>query len=226
MWKSRYMTLVFICAISMSLAGSLLSMSRPVTRQPESDTKENPNVMSDVLGDWFPEDLEEDEKAEWDKGQPPGWSRGKKTGWGGRNMPPGLAKKQVGVRATEEHPPDWGTWRKEQQESWQEKLEKIRERIRRNTGRNDRETMLYSAEAAARKGVPLQHLEGVTNTFLNRKLSADEYEKTTRAVASGVGKNIDFRHLGDIVNTNVERGVRGNQLAIEIYKEIAARSNK
>jgi hypothetical protein len=218
MRMTKYSVLILACVFSVFLSNSLLSMSRPVTMQPESDTKEN---MS-ILGGWFPEDLEEDEKAEWNKGQPPGWSRGKKTGWRGGDMPPGLAKKQ-GVGVTEyEYPQDWGKWKTEQKETWKERLENIRERIRKNTGRNDTETMLYSAEAAARRGVPLEQLESVTERFMQRKLTAEEYEKTTRAMAYGVGRNVDFRRLGNSVNSNIDRGVRGNNLAINVYKEIAA----
>lgn len=220
MRMTKYSMLVFAGIVSVFLAGSVSAMSRRTTQQ----KTDNDNVS--ILGGWFPEDLDEDERAEWTNGQPPGWSRGEKTGWRGGNMPPGLARKQGGRVTEYEYPQDWGKWKREDQETWKGRLEQIRERIRRNTNKADTETMLYSAEAAARRGVPLEQLESVTERFIKRKLTAEEYEKTTRAMAYGVGRNIDFRHLGNFVNSNVEQGVRGNELAIKIYKEITSRSKK
>lgn len=216
----KQMRMCFLCLVLIFLADSALPMSRPVTR---TEDQESIGTLENI---WLPPDLGEEEKAEWKNGVPPGWSRGKKTGWRGRKMPPGQVKKQGRYGDDRTVPQEWDKWGKEQQETWKERLEKIRERIRKTKNEEDAETMLYSAEEAAKTGVPLQELESVTERFMKRNLTAEEYEKTTRAMAYGVGKKVDFRQLGNFVNSNIEQDVRGNELAINIYKEIAARSGK
>ncbi len=86
--------------------------------------------------------------------------------------------------------------------------------------------MLFSAEEAAGAGVPLDQLESLTDKFIRKGLTAEEYEKTTRGMSYGASKNIDFKRLGTFVNANIDRGARGDELAIKIYKEIAVRSGK
>jgi len=145
-------------------------------------------------------------------------------------MPPGLAKKQdkKEIKEKEEYPPGWEKWKKEQQEKWKEKVEEIKEKIRKNKGRDtkDSEIMTYSAEEAAKAGVPPEQLEEITEKFLQKKLTTEEYEKVTRAMAYGVRKNVDFGQLGKFINSNIDQGIRGNELAIRIYKEIVERSEK
>ncbi|MBN1445434.1 MAG: hypothetical protein JW957_04950 [Candidatus Omnitrophica bacterium] len=212
---------IVVFAVIVSFAGSALSMSRPVKRTGEEGTL---GTLEDI---WLPPDLGDDEKAEWKNGEPPGWSKGEKTGWGGGSLPPGLAKKQgTAEKGIIVEFPDWNTWGKEQREKWQENLERIRDRIRKNRGGGEAEDMLNSAESAAKKGVSLQALESVTDKSIKKNLSGEEYAKATKAMAYGVGKNVDFASIGEFVNSNIDQGVRGNELAIKIYKEIAARSKK
>jgi len=217
--KFRYFVMLAVFAF---LAGSAPPMSKPSTSQKTEGEAEKVGTLEDI---WLPPDIGADEKAEWKNGQPPGWSRGKKKGWHGGKMPPGLAKKE-GISETEENPPDWNTWKKEQRTRWEEELNKIKERVRKNADKTSVETMIYSAEAAARKGVPVQQLGTVTDRSIKKKLSGTEYEKVTRAMAYGVGKNVDYTKLGEFVNSSIDQGLRGNELAISIYKEIAARSGK
>ncbi|HOL21451.1 MAG TPA: hypothetical protein PLQ41_01165 [bacterium] len=222
----KYVKTIVVAGMLLFLAGSSSAMSRRVSQQKTNEEgKESVGVLEEIL---MPSDLTEEEKADWKKGIPPGWSKGKKTGWRGGNMPPGLAKKQgqgkkVGKAETPSTDED-----KEKPEGWKERMEKIRERIRKHKGEKsaEAETMIYSAEAAAESGVPPETLEEVTEKFLQKKLTAEEYEKTTRAMAYGVEKNINFEQLGTFINSNIEQGVRGNELAIKVYKEIASRSKK
>jgi hypothetical protein len=212
---------IVVFAVIVSFAVSAFSMSRPVKKTGEESTI---GTLEDI---WLPPDLGDDEKAEWKNGVPPGWSQGKKTGWGGKNLPPGQVKKQ-GMTEQEiiVEFPDWNTWGKEQRGKWQENLEKIRDRIRKNKGGEEAEDMLNSAESAAKKGVSLQALDSVTDKSIKKKLTGEEYSKATRAMAYGAGKNVDFTSIGEFVNSNIDKGVRGNELAINIYKEISARSKK
>jgi hypothetical protein len=218
----KYVCVVLFGLSFILLASSVHSMSRPVASTGDEEEKSS-TILQDIL---MPDDLNEEEKANWKNGEPPGWSRGRKTGWGGGDMPPGLARKHGRQQEEGIFPADWDKREKKEQEIWKEKLEKIRERIHKYTGKEDEETMLFSTEEAAKKGVPLQELENVANKVLQRKLTSEEYDKTTRAMAYGVDKKIDSTQLGSFVNSQIEKGVRGNELAINIYKEIAARSQK
>ncbi len=212
---------IVVFAVIVSFANSAFSMSRPVKKTGEEGTI---GTLEDI---WLPPDLGKEEKAEWKNGVPPGWSHGKKTGWGGKSMPPGQAKKQgTAEKEIIIEFPDWNTWGKEQREKWQGDIERIKERIRKNKSGADAEEMLNSAESAAKKGVPLKTLESVTDKSIKKKLTGEEFSKTTKAMAYGVGKNVEFTSIGEFVNSNIEKGVRGNELAINIYKEIAARKKK
>ncbi|MFH2068605.1 MAG: hypothetical protein ABII89_03985 [Candidatus Omnitrophota bacterium] len=195
---------------------SIVGMASRQTDQQKAEEQQQEIEKWQKEGWWIPPDLSEAEKKEWNNGRPPGWSEGEKKGWRGGNMPPGLAKKQ--------NPPQWGTWTKDQQNKWGDSLNRIQDLIRNKADKTAGETMVYSVESAARRGVPTQPLETVTNQFLRRNLSATEYEQVTRAMAYGVGKNTDFPGLANFVNNRIKQGARGNDLAIQIYKEIANRS--
>ncbi len=211
--NSKRLTAVFVCLTFLFFTvGSVVGMS---SKQPEQQ-KAGWYEEIEKSGIWVPPDLSEAEKKEWTNGRPPGWSKGKKTGWKGGNMPPGLAKKQ--------NPPQWGIWTKEQQNKWGDSLSRIQDIIRNRADKTAWETMIYSVESAARKGVPTQPLEMVTSQSIRRKLSATDYEQMTRAMAYGVGKNTDFSGLARFVNNRIDQGARGNELAVQVYKEIANRS--
>ena len=205
--------LTFLFFTTQSIVGMA---SKQPDQQKVKGQEQEIEKKSQTESEWIPAGLSENEKQEWKNGQPPGWSRGKKTGWRGGKMPPGLAKKQ--------NPHEWSTWTKEQQNTWGNALSRIQELIRNKADKTAWETMIYSVESAARRGVPTQQLETVTNQSMKRKLSATDYEQMTRAMAYGVGKNTDFPGLAKFVNTRIDQGARGNELAVQIYKEIANRS--
>jgi len=171
-------------------------------------------------GTWLPPGLSEAEQAEWKNGRPPGWSRGEKRGWQGRDMPPGLTKKG------EEYPPGWGKWSKEKRKEWEKELRKAREKVR-NRVKNlkefsaeDANSALLSIERAARKGVPIKYALGFVEEALEKGIRGRGIETATRAMAYGVGKEIDFEQLGKFVHKKLEEGLRGDNLSVEIYKEI------
>ena len=215
--NSKRLTAVFVClGFLFFTVRFVVGMS---SKQPEQQKTGWHEDEIEKSGIWVPPDLSKAEKKEWKNGRPPGWSRGKKTGWRGGKMPPGLAKKQ-----NLQNPPQWGAWTKDQQNRWGDSLNKIEDIIRNRADKTAWESMVYSVESAARRGVPTQQLETVTNQFMRRKLNATEYEQVTRAMAYGVGKNADFPGLARFVNNRIDRGARGDDLAIQIYKEIANRS--
>lgn len=213
--NSKRLTAVLVC--SAFLFFTVRSVVGMASKQPEQQGTSWQEQEIEKSGIWIPSDLSEAEKKEWKKnGRPPGWSQGKKTGWRGGKMPPGLAKKQ--------NPPQWNAWTREQQNKWGDSLTRIQDIIRNRADKTALETMIYSVESAARMGVPTQQLETVTKQSIRRKLSATDYEQLTRAMAYGVNKNTDFPELARFVNTRINQGVRGNELAVQVYKEIASRS--
>ncbi len=76
---------------------------------------------------------------------------------------------------------------------------------------------------SARKGVPIRHAKAIVVAAVAEGLKGEGIEKATRAVAYAVGREIDFDQLGKYVNEKLDEGLRGNDLAIEIYKEVARR---
>ncbi len=219
----KYVQSGLIFMVFFFIAGSAMSMSKISSNKDEE--KKGASILEDVL---IPANLDEQQVKDWKNGVPPGWSKGEKTGWQGKNMPPGLAKKHGAKDKTKDrkHPGNWDTMKKGDQTTWTERMEKIKERISKAKKDQEAETMLFSAEEAAGAGVPLDQLDSLTDKFIKKQLSAEEYEKTTRAMAYGVDRKVDFKQLGTFVNTNIDQGVRGDELAVKIYREIASRSAK
>ena len=163
-------------------------------------------------GGWMPPGLSKEEHAEWKEGKPPGWSRGKKEGWKGSDVPPG-----------------WEKWSDEKQRGWEKKLEegkgKVNDKAKKlkDFSEEDLHSALLSLEAAARKGVPIEHARDLVEKAMERRIRGQDLETASRAMAYGVGKEVDFEPLGKFVNQKLDAGLRGDELSIEIYKEIARR---
>lgn len=174
-------------------------------------------------GDWMPPGLSKEEQAEWKNGRPPGWSHGEKEGWKGADMPPGLAKGT---------PHGWKKWNNERKQRWERELveakEKARSRVKKLKGfsKEDLGSALVSIEAAARKGVPIRHARGLVEKAMEKGIRGRGLETASRAMAYGVGKEIDFEQLGVFIHRKLNEGLRGDELSIEIYKEIADRHEK
>lgn len=174
-------------------------------------------------GGWMPPGLSKEEQAEWEDGRPPGWSRGKKEGWKGAGMPPGLAKKDGQL------PPGWKNWNDEKKKGWEKELGEAREKVRgrakklKDFSEEDLDSALVSVEAAARKGVPIRHALGLVGKAMENGIKGRGLETATRAMAYGVGKEIDFEQLGKFVHKKLDEGLRNDELSIEIYKEVARR---
>jgi hypothetical protein len=163
-------------------------------------------------GGWMPPGLSKEEHAEWKEGKPPGWSRGKKEGWKGSDVPPG-----------------WEKWSDEKQRGWEKKLEEAKSRLKgsgkklKDFSEEDLHSALLSLEAAARKGVPIEHARDLIEKAMERRIRGQDLETASRAMAYGVGKEVDFEPLGKFVNQKLDAGLRGDELSIAIYKEIARR---
>ena len=183
-------------------------------------------------GGWMPPGLSKEEQAEWEDGRPPGWSRGKKEGWKvADDMPPGLVKKggQLPRGLAKRTPPGWKNWNDEKKKGWEKELGEAREKVRgrakklKGFSEEDSDSALVSVEAAARKGVPIRHALGLVGKAMENGIKGRGLETATRAMAYGVGKEIDFEQLGKFVHKKLDEGLRNDELSIEIYKEVARR---
>lgn len=169
-------------------------------------------------GPWMPRGLTKEEQGEWKDGRPPGWSRGGKEGWKGGDMPPGLAKKV---------PPGWSKWNDRKRKQWEKELREAGKRIRRlakklsNFGEHDLNCALISVEAAAREGVPIKHAFGFVEVAMKMGMGGQGIEASTRAMAYGVGRGTDFGKLAKFMRKRLRDGRKGDELAIDIYKEIS-----
>lgn len=181
-------------------------------------------------GGWMPPGLSKKEQAEWETGRPPGWSRGKKEGWTS-DIPPGLEKKggwmPPGLSKTT--PSGWDKWSERKKKGWEKDLKGAKNEVKgkgkkvKDFSDTDLESALISVEMAARKGVPVKHARGLVVAAMLRGIKGEGIERATRAVAYGVGREVDFDQLGKYVHEKLDEGLRSDDLSIEIYKEVARR---
>lgn len=182
-------------------------------------------------GGWMPPGLSKEEQAEWKNGRPPGWSRGKKEGWKNADIPPGLAKKsgKLPPGLAKSTPPGWEKWSDEKKKGWEKELGEAKEKVRgraknlKDFSEEDLDSAIGSVEAAARKGVPIRHTLGLVEKAMDKGIKGRGLETATKALAYGVGKEVDFDQLGKFVHEKLEQGLRDDELSIEIYKETARR---
>lgn len=200
MRRSRTYKSVLVSVLLVSVAALIPIGVASAKRPPGWDKGEKKGWTSDVppgiekKGGWMPPGLSKKEKAEWQDGHPPGWGRGRKLGW------------------SSDVPPGWDKWTKEKRKGWQKNLKEAK---------SDLESGLISVEMAARKGVPIKHAKAIVVAAMANGVKGEGIEKATRAVAYGVGREVDFDQLGKYVNEKLGEGLKGDNLAIEIYKEVA-----
>jgi hypothetical protein len=158
---------------------------------------------------WSPPALSQGEREEWKDGRPPGWSRGVKRGWGGKDCPPGLAKKG---QCPEVRP------------AVADPLRDGLERLRR-WGRDERrlpsatlDAVLVSFEGAVRHGVPAPMAERLVMTAAQRGVSPQGIEAITRAVAYGAGHGASLKDLETFADQGLNRGVTADAIALGIYR--------
>ena len=87
----------------------------------------------------------------------------------------------------------------------------------------DVDSAVGSIEASVRKGVPVRHALRLVEKAMQKGIKGRGIETATRAMAYGVGREIDFDQLGKFVHKKLDEGLRGDELSIEIYKEVARR---
>lgn len=178
-----------------------------------------------------PKALKDEEMREWEDGIPPGWTRGKKTGWGEGGAPPGKMKKEGGRLPIIKrlYPPGSEEWDPEKKKAWDRRLEDAKERIRKRTRTRDEmaeedvESAVRSIEETSREGVPIERAEATVDKAIDRGMTGREIEQVTRAVAYGADKDIDYDELNAFVDTKMEEGQEGDELAVSIYEEIDRR---
>ncbi len=163
--------------------------------------------------------------------RPPGWDRGEKKGWTS-DIPPGLAKKgklPPGLAKKRKLPPGWSNWKRQKRARWEKDLKHATSAVRRRAGRERGleedmlESALLSLDRAARAGVPVNDARDIILNAVEEGLDGEDIERASRAAAYGVGKGMDFDELGSYVNEMLDGGLRGNELAIEIYREVVRR---
>ncbi len=177
-------------------------------------------------------------KAKERGNKPPGWEKGEKKGWKS-DVPPGIEKKggwmPPGLSKEEQTdwkdgiPPGWEKWTNQKKKGWKKELGKAKENVHKrakklkNFSKEDLDKALLSVEAAARKGIPIKYAQGLVEKAMEKDIKGKGFETASRAMAYGVGKEIDFDQLGKFVHKKLDKGLRDDKLSIEIYKEITKR---
>jgi len=204
----------FSLVIAIAVAAVLLLVTGTCTAAPGKDKGKGPEMghQEQAKGTWVPPGLSKDEQDQWKDGTPPGWSRGEKEGWHGAHTPPG-----------------WEKWTDEERDGWQKQLGEAKKQLRneakktKSFSNRDLNSALISMEVAAVRGVPIRNASEAMERAMKKGLKARELETAAKAMAYGVGKEVDFDQLGEFVANRLNEGLRGDQLATEIYKEIARR---
>ncbi len=179
-------------------------------------------------GHYTPKKLKEENKMEWEGGNPPGWSKGTKTGWGESGAPPGKTKQgdKSGRENEKRYPPGAEDWDKGKREEWDKDVEAAKERVRKKarqrkgSAEGDEESAVRSVEGAAREGVPVEQAEKTVEKAIDRGMKGEEIEKVTRAMSYGADNNVDYGKLDSFVKKKMDSGEHGDELAISIYKEV------
>ena len=177
-------------------------------------------------------------KGQGQKRTPPGWEKGEKEGWFS-NVPPGLSEKGEGwippgwSKGEKEgwknaFPPGWEKRSKAEQERWRKNLQEAKDSIKRKgkkSGFSEKEIeqAITSLELSSRVGVPIENARDITSSAIDKGLRGEAIEKLTRAVSYGVGKEIKFDQLGKFVDEKLQEGYKGDNLALEVYKEVQRR---
>jgi len=165
---------------------------------------------------WVPPGLSKEERAEWKGGRPPGWSRGAKRGWGGRDCPPGLAKKgRCGdARTATASRPKAG------EDAVRDAIERLkkwgREKLKLPPATLD--AVLVGFEGAVRQGVPIPAAERVAMAAAERGVSAYGIEALTRALAYGAQRGAPAVELEAFAMQGLQRDVAADALALGLYR--------
>lgn len=176
-------------------------------------------------------------KGQGQKERPSGWEKGEKKGWLS-DVPPGLAKKEGWIppgwsRGEKEgwknsFPPGWEKLSKKEQKSWKENLDEAKNSIKKKgkkLGLSEEEIEQVSAslELASRIGVPTDNAKDIVQTAMDKGMRGPAIEKLTRAASYGVGREVKFDQLGKFVNEKLNAGLKDEELALEVYKEVQRR---
>jgi hypothetical protein len=176
-------------------------------------------------------------KGQGQKERPSGWEKGEKKGWLS-NLPPGLAKKEGWIppgwsKGEKEgwknsFPPGWEKLNKKEQNSWKKNLDEAKNSIKgkgKKVGflQEEIEQTSNSLEIASRVGVPIEDAKDIVQAAMDKGLRGPGIEKLTRAVSYGVGREVKFDQLGKFVNEKLNTGLKDEELALEVYKEVQRR---
>lgn len=144
------------------------------------------------------------------KKRPAGWDRGEKAGWENST------------------PPGWAKWDSTQQKGWQKELDDAKEQVREKGKKAKKrgaelDSLDVAVEAAARKGVPVEDVQGVVEKGIARGLKGREMEMATRGMAEGIEKGVESAPLTVFVHQKLDEGLRGDELATQIQQEVQRR---
>jgi hypothetical protein len=176
-------------------------------------------------------------KGRGQKETPPGWEKGEKKGWFS-DVPPGIAKKEGWIppgwsKGEKEgwknsFPPGWEKQSKKDKGKWKEDLKSAKESIKKKgkevgSTQKDIEEATTSLEISSRIGVPIENVDSIVQSAMDKGMRGKAIEKLIRAVSYGVGREVNFGQLGKFVNERLDAGLRDEELALEVYKEVQRR---
>lgn len=147
------------------------------------------------------------------------------------DLPAGLKKLGIRLskRSEKNDPSGWVDWDHDKKERWEKDLkdamDKVMEKATKlnNFTEYDLNRALNTLETSARKGVPIKYALGLIDKALERGIKGMRLKNASKALAYGVGKEIDFDQLSNFIYEKLDEGIKEATLTIEIYKEIAIR---
>jgi hypothetical protein len=202
------------------LACTIVVVAPAFADKPDKNRDKHEAKVDKHEAKWLPPDLSKEERDEWKDGRPPGWSHGVKRGWGGRDCPPGLAKKG--------RCPDSRAVAVSQPPTLVDALRDALDRLGK-WGRGRRlsgptlDAVLMGFEGAVRHGVPIPVAERLVMVSAERGVSPYGIEAITRALAYGADRKAPIQELGDFAEHGVNRGVAADAIALGIYRLVAER---
>jgi hypothetical protein len=155
---------------------------------------------------WLPSGMTDEEKELWEDGAPV-WTRGNSEGWEAQQEPQG-----------------WAGWTEEQQNSWINEIDMGKQKIAelaksQGLSEDDLKSAVLSLEESAKKGLTVQSALQFILNGMEKNCSGESLEKATRAIAYGVQNGAKEDDLLSFAKTCLLRGLRGDELALSIYKE-------
>jgi len=233
MFNQRLLKAAFVMIIVLIFAISSLALPAYAQGKGKGQKEAPPGWEKGDKGGW-----KDNVPPGQEESGPPGWEKGKKKGWFS-DVPPGLAKKEgkwipPGWSKGEKEgwknsfPPGWEKRSKKEQNNWKKNLKAAKDSIKgkgKKVGfsQEEIEQVSISLEITSRMGVPIEDAKDIVQSAMDKGLRGPAIEKLTRGVSYGVGREVKFDQLGKFVNEKLDTGLRDEELALGVYKEVQRR---